>query len=138
MPVMSAVESAFCRSGPWRSFARRRVLPWTLDGLELWGDVLEIGGGSGAMAEGVTRLFPEVRLTVTDVDEAMVAGASIRLATHRNVVVERADVTSLPHLAGSFDVVTTYLMLHHVIDWQDALSEQPACCDPVACSLATT
>ena len=123
MPVMSAVESAFCRSGPWRSFARRRVLPWTLDGLELRGDVLEIGGGSGAMAEGVTRMFPDVRLTVTDVDEAMVAGASIRLSKHQNVVVERADVTALPYLAESFDVVATYLMLHHVIDWQDALSE---------------
>lgn len=75
MPVMSGVESAFCRSAPWRSFARGRVLPWALDGLRLCGDVLEIGGGSGAMADGVARTFPAVRLTVTDVDEAMVAGA---------------------------------------------------------------
>lgn len=124
MPVMSAVESAFCRSAPWRSFARRRVLPWTLDGLRLSGDVLEIGGGSGAMADGVARMFPDVRLTVTDVDDSMVAGASIRLAKHQNVVAERADVTALPYAAGSFDVVTSYLMLHHVINWLDALSEE--------------
>lgn len=123
MPVMSAVESAFCRSSPWRSFARRRVLPWALDGLRLWGDVLEIGGGSGAMAEGVLRTFPDVRLTLTDVDEAMVAGARSRLAKHASAVAERADVTALPYAAGSYDIVTSYLMLHHVIDWLDALGE---------------
>lgn len=123
MPVMSAIEGAFCRSSPWRTFARRRVLPWALDGFVLQGDVLEIGGGSGAMADGVARSFPAVRLTVTDVDEAMVTAASSRLRRHSGVRVERADVTALPYPAGSFDVVTTYLMLHHVIDWLDALSE---------------
>lgn len=81
MPVMSAIEGAFCRSGPWRSFARRSVLPWALDGHRLAGDVLEIGGGSGAMAAGVARDYPDVRLTVTDVDEAMVASARERLGT---------------------------------------------------------
>lgn len=32
-------------------------------------------------------------------------------------------MTALPYAAGSFDVVTSYLMLHHVIDWRDALNE---------------
>ena len=123
MPVMSAVESTFCRSIPWRSFARRRVLPWTLDGITLSGDVLEIGGGSGATAEGVLLAYPDVRLTVTDVDKAMVAVARLRLAKYPDAVVERADVTDLPYMAGSFDVITSHLMLHHVIDWQDALTE---------------
>lgn len=123
MPVMSAVEGALCRSSPWRTFARRRVLPWALDGFNLHGDVLEIGGGSGAMAEGVARSFPDACLTFTDVDEGMITAASARLGRHPGVRVERADVTALPFSAGSFDVVTTYLMLHHVIDWLDALRE---------------
>jgi len=123
MPVMSVVERAFCRSRPWRSFARRMVLPWALRGQRLAGDVLEIGGGSGAMADGVARAHPAARLTVTDLDEAMVEAARSRLAHHANVVVRQADVTDLPFEDGSFDVVTSYLMLHHVIDWAPALAE---------------
>lgn len=123
MPVMSAIESAFCRSAPWRGFARRAVLPWVLGGFELAGDVLEIGGGSGAMAEGVVRAFPQVRLTVTDVDDGMVSAARERLAGRDNVCVEQADVTALPFQDSCFDAVTSYLMLHHVIAWREALSE---------------
>lgn len=123
MPVMSAIESAFCRSALWRSFAHRVVLPWALEGRRLSGDVLEIGGGSGAMAGGVAWTFPHARLTVTDIDEAMVSTARTRLASCENVVVEQADVTALPFEDSTFDVVTSYLMLHHVIAWQVALTE---------------
>lgn len=123
MPVMSAIEGAFCRSAPWRSFARRKVLPWALDGHPLSGDVLEIGGGSGAMAAGVARTFPDIRLTVTDVDTAMVDVARSRLSSYGNVTVEAADVTALPFADASFDAVTSYLMLHHVINWVEALAE---------------
>ena len=123
MPVMSAIEGAFCRSAPWRALARRTVLPWALGGEGLTGEVLEIGGGSGAMADGVARLFPDVRLTVTDVDDDMVASARRRLAQHENLKVQPADVTALPFGDASFDAVTSYLMLHHVIAWRDALGE---------------
>lgn len=123
MPVMSRIESAFCRSAPWGSFARRVVLPWALDGHQLIGDVLEIGGGSGAMADGVARRFPSAHLTVTDVDNAMVSASQARLAHHQQVTARRADVTALPFDDASFDAVTSYLMLHHVIAWQEALAE---------------
>lgn len=123
MPVMSAIERAFCRSSPWQSFARRVVLPWALEGHQLAGDVLEIGGGAGAMAHGVATKFPNARITVTDLDDAMVSAARARLTDHRNVSVERADITALEFHDASFDTVTSYLMLHHVIDWQEALTE---------------
>lgn len=32
MPVMSKVEAAFCRSGPWRGFTAKVVMPWVLRG----------------------------------------------------------------------------------------------------------
>lgn len=75
------------------------------------------------MAEGVARSHPQVTLTVTDVDPAMVFAASRRLSRYASVRVEPADVTALPYPSGSFDFVSSYLMLHHVINWVDALSE---------------
>lgn len=123
MHVMSAIERGFCRSGPWRVFARRVVLPWAVDGHKLSGDVLEIGGGSGAMAEAVARTQPDARLTVTDLDQAMLQHARARLAEHADIAVRKADVTDLPFEPGSFDSVTSYLMLHHVVDWLPAIAE---------------
>jgi len=123
MPVMSMVEQGFCRSAPWRAFARRAVLPWALAGTPLVGHVLELGAGSGAMAEGVMRAHPQIRLTVTDLDPSMVRAAHNRLSDVAGVTVQQADVTALPFDDGSFDAVTSYLMLHHVIDWPAALAE---------------
>lgn len=123
MPVMSAVESAVCRSAAWRYVGRRHVLAWALNSAELSGDVLEIGGGSGATAVGIARTFPQVSLTVTDLDARMVAIATMQLAAYSQVRVERADVTAMTYAADSFDAVTSSLMLHHVIEWRAALGE---------------
>lgn len=123
MPIMSAVESGFCRSAPWSWFADRAVLPWALREVSLSGDVLEIGGGTGAMAEATARRFPEADLTVTDLDPAMVARAGRRLSAHPRVSVRTADVTRMPFADESFDTVTSHLMLHHVIEWRAALGE---------------
>lgn len=123
MPAMSAIESALCRSAPWNLFARRVILPWVLNGQALTGDVLEIGAGSGAMAEGIVHRFPDVRLTVTDVDDRMVAAARRRLAGHANVKVTQASTTALPFPDANFDAVASYLMLHHVASYRQALAE---------------
>lgn len=123
MPVMSAVEAMFCRSAPWRAFALRVVMPWALAGEHLSGSVLEIGGGSGVMASGLARSFPGADLTVTDVDEMMAASARERLAGLANAHVRTADVTAMPFEDASFHSVVSFLMLHHVIEWQDALEE---------------
>lgn len=123
MPVMSAIEGAVCRSAPWRYVGRRHVLPWALDSAELSGHVLEIGGGSGAMAAGVARTFPQVSLTVTDLDARMVTIATRQLAAYPQVSVERADVTAMTYADASFDTVASFLMLHHVVGWRAALGE---------------
>ena len=86
------------------------------------------------MAEGMVRVFPEARLTVTDVDARMVVAAVQRLRRHADVRIERADLTALRYDDASFDAVTSYLMLHHVINWIDSLGE--AAC--VGSSWATT
>lgn len=120
---MSVVEQAFCRSAFWRLVTRRVILPWALQGLRPHGELLELGAGSGAMAAGTARSFPDLRVTVTDVDPVMVEAARQRLAGRPGVRVEQADVTTLPFDDQSFDFVASYLMLHHVIDWHRALAE---------------
>ena len=123
MPRMSRVEWAFCRSAPWRRFAEHVVLPWALDGHALEGEILELGCGSGAMAEAAARRYPAATITATDIDPIMVRMASRRLELVPNASASEADVTSLPFPAHSFDTVTSYLMLHHVLDWPAALRE---------------
>ena len=124
MPVMSTIEQAFCRSMPWRSFSRRVAFPWALDDSDLSGDVLEIGAGAGAMAVELLDRYPAIRLVATDVDARMRADAQRRLAGYGDRVrVCAGDATALPFAAGSFDAVLSFIMLHHVIDWEQALAE---------------
>lgn len=124
MPPMSTVEQAFCRSRPWRWFTRRTIFPWALDGVDLRGEVLELGSGSGAMAEELLAKFPSIRLTATDVDPAMVEAAARRLAPLGDrVEVRQADATRLPFADGRFDAVVSFIMLHHTVQWEQALGE---------------
>ncbi len=125
MPVMSSAERWFCQSPPWRWIAGRLILGWAMQGVSPRGAVLELGGGSGAMAAATIRRHPGCAVTVTDVDPAMVAAAQRRFANEPRVTVRQADATALPFADGSFNVVVSYLMLHHVIAWQQALGEVP-------------
>ena len=123
MPAMSAVERLFCQSSAWRWFAGRLVLRWALQGRPPHGDVLELGAGGGAMAKETMRRFPTARLTLTDVDPAMLTALSRRVGGVQGATLVTADATRLPFADGSFDVVTSYLMLHHVIEWEAAIAE---------------
>jgi len=123
MPTMSRAEQAFCRSAPWRAFTRTVVLHWALQGVRLDGRVLEIGAGSGAMAAALAEGNPDPRLTVTDYDPSMVEAAARRLRGHERVEVRQADATSLPFDDGSFDAVVSFIMLHHVGAWEEALAQ---------------
>lgn len=124
MPVMSRSEGAFCRSAPWRFAARKLILPWTLMGSELSGEVLELGSGSGAMAAEILDRFPAVTLTATDLDPEMLEQARAALAPYGSrASVREADATALPFGDGTFDAVVSYVMLHHVGAWETALAE---------------
>lgn len=124
MPSMSKLEQVVCRSAAWRWLAREVILPWALQREVLTGEVLELGSGSGAMAQGILERFPDVRLTATDYDPAMVDAARRRLAGFgERARVERADATALGYPAASFDAVVSFIMLHHVLAWEDAIAE---------------
>ncbi|HVU74561.1 MAG TPA: class I SAM-dependent methyltransferase [Mycobacteriales bacterium] len=121
---MSRFESAFCRTAAWGAFTRKTVLPWAVQGQQITGDVLEIGAGSGSMAAALVESSPDARLTATDFDPVMVAALSARLERYApRARVQQADAIGLPFADASFDVVLSFIMLHHVVDWSDALAE---------------
>jgi ubiquinone/menaquinone biosynthesis C-methylase UbiE len=124
MPTMSRFQAGFCRSRPWRALSGNSVLPWSLQGFEPHGAVLEIGAGSGAMAAELLERFDQPTMTVTDFDYEMVDAASARLAEFGDrVTVRQADATALPFRDGSFDAVLSWVMLHHTVEWDTALAE---------------
>jgi ubiquinone/menaquinone biosynthesis C-methylase UbiE len=121
---MSRVEKAVCRSAPWRVFTRHLVLPWALQGTRLSGEVLEIGAGSGAMAEELLATTPAITMCVTDFDQTMVSSAVEKLARFgTRVTARQADATALPFGDSSFDTVVSWIMLHHTVAWEKTLSE---------------
>ena len=124
MTAMANIEAMFCRSAPWRGFARRVVLPWVLQDSVVGPEVLEIGGGSGAMAYELLRRQPAVRMTVADVDPGMAASARRRLVSFGDrVTTTVSDATRLEFADDSFDTVCSWLMLHHTIEWEEVLAE---------------
>ncbi|MGV9797182.1 class I SAM-dependent methyltransferase [Mycobacterium sp. NPDC003449] len=119
---MSRIERAFCQGMLWRAGSGPAVLgQLPLD--RLGPDVLEIGSGSGDIAARLAQSRPDLTLTATDFDPAMVASATRRLRAYAGVVVQPADATDLPFADDSFDSVLSCLMLHHIVDWEPAIAE---------------
>jgi len=76
--------------------------------------VLDLGGGTGALSAAVLAGLPEARVTVLDVDTAMLAEARRRLARFADRV-EFREASFLDPLPAA-DAIVASLALHHVHD----------------------
>src|SRR5215831_19957689 len=103
----------------------RRFIPWYDDmlatGVDLLASlapaaarVLDLGGGTGALSAAVLRRLPEARVTILDVDRAMLDEARRRLTAFGDRVQLRAGSFLDPLPAA--DAVVASLALHHVRD----------------------
>ncbi|MBV8550566.1 MAG: class I SAM-dependent methyltransferase [Acidobacteriaceae bacterium] len=122
---MNLAHRWLCNSGHWRSTVEKRILPWTLEGVELGKDVLEIGPGPGVTTESLRRRVPD--LTCIEID-GMYASSLARRIGGNSVRVLCGDATAMPLPDANFDAVVCFSMLHHVssIALQDRLLAEAA------------
>ncbi len=76
------------------------------------------------MASDLLDRHEQLRLVATDIDPTMATAARARLARRASRAhVVLTDATALPFAGTQFDAVVSFLMLHHVIEWEQTLRE---------------
>lgn len=108
---MNLVHRWLCRSPGWRRTVETQLLPWSLSGIDLGGNLLEIGPGPGVTTDLLRARVS--KLTCVEIDEALAASLSARMAG-TNVTVRREDATAMSLPDASFDGAVCFTMLHHV------------------------
>jgi SAM-dependent methyltransferase len=107
---MNTFHRWYCRSATWRRTVRERLLPWVLAGVDLGGDVLEVGPGPGLTTDVLAERVPQ--LTCVEKDPALAGALARRVGA--GVEVVEADATDLPFRTGRFSAAVSCTMLHHV------------------------
>ena len=86
--------------------------------------VLEVAAGTGIATQELLRaLPPDARLTVSDINEAMLALARTRVADDDRVNCRTADAMALPFADGEFDLVVNQFGLMFPADKVAVLRE---------------
>ena len=106
---MNRLHHWLCSSAHWRQTMEQR-LPWILAGVDLGGDVLEIGPGPGVTTDLLRSRAG--RLTAIEADPDLAERLRQRLGSEVQVVTGNA--TALPFPDASFSGCATFTMLHHV------------------------
>jgi tRNA (cmo5U34)-methyltransferase len=78
--------------------------------------VIDLGCGTGTVAQGVLDAFPNAQVTCLDLAENMIAMAQSKLARYSGVRFVVGDFTTFD---GEYDVVIFSLALHHLATDQD-------------------
>lgn len=77
--------------------------------------ILELGSGHGGLSRTLLSIHPGVRLTVTDVDPALVAAIGAGdLGSHPRATVRVMDATAIDAPDGAFDLAVFALSFHHL------------------------
>jgi ubiquinone/menaquinone biosynthesis C-methylase UbiE len=108
---MNLVHRWLCGSTRWKKAVETYMLPWTLEGLDLGSNVLEVGPGPGAVTELLRNRVEH--LTCVEIDRAL-ADALRRRSVNSNVSVVCQNATSMSFPNDTFDGAVCFTMLHHV------------------------
>jgi tRNA (cmo5U34)-methyltransferase len=77
-------------------------------------EVLDLGAGTGLMAQFVLRAFPHASITLIDVADEMLSVARERFAGSQNRIRFVVDDYAQQLPTGSFDLVVSALSIHHL------------------------
>jgi len=121
------VKRAFDAAAPGYDGLRRQLIPCfddfygaAVDGLDLPAGsaprILDLGAGTGLLAERLLARWPRARLTLIDLSPDMLARARERFGGRgAQVEVRVADYLADP-LGGPYDAVVSALSIHHLPD----------------------
>ncbi|PWH06064.1 SAM-dependent methyltransferase [Brachybacterium endophyticum] len=97
------------------------LLPHLREGMRL----LDVGSGAGTITADLARIVGPQNVTALEVSEesAAITRAELERQGLEGVDVRAADAHAIPFADGSFDVVHTHQVLHHVADPVQVLRE---------------
>ncbi|MGH9691295.1 MAG: class I SAM-dependent methyltransferase [Candidatus Acidiferrales bacterium] len=108
---MNRLHQWYCRSNPWRRKLEDEILPWSLAGIDLGDEILEIGPGPGLTTDWLRHRYRAI--TCLEVDPRLARSLGKRTAG-TNVTVRLGDATAMPFRDRTFSAVVSFTMLHHV------------------------
>ncbi len=108
---MNRFHRWYCRSALWKKSLEEKILPWTLEGVDLGQDVLEVGPGPGLTTDILRQRA--ARLTAIEIDPQLAKALRQRMKG-TNVTVVEGDATALPFEDQKFSGAVAFTMLHHV------------------------
>lgn len=117
---MDRLHHWYCQSSRWKQRLEAEILPWSLDDVDLSGEVLELGPGPGLTTDWLRHHCGNI--TCLELDPKLAHSLRQRLGGN-NVTVHAGDATGMPFRDGMFSAVLSFTMLHHVPspDLQDRL-----------------
>ncbi len=108
---MNRLHQWYCRSNPWKQKLEDEILPWSLAGIDLGDEILEIGPGPGLTTDWLRHRYRAI--TCLEVDPRL-ARSLVERTVGTNVTVQLGDATAMPFRDRTFSAVVSFTMLHHV------------------------
>lgn len=108
---MNRLHCWYCKSYRWKRELESDILPWSLGGIDLGDEVLEVGPGPGLTTEWLSLRCK--RLTCLEVNPALASALTCK-TTQTNIHVQCGDATAMPYPDCTFSGVVALTVLHHV------------------------
>jgi ubiquinone/menaquinone biosynthesis C-methylase UbiE len=84
--------------------------------------VLEVGCGAGMLANYLAEKY-QMKVTGTDVDAEQIELAKEYHKGNNRLIFFPADATDLPFKDSEFDLVLSFMVMHHINNWKTAFEE---------------